>query len=50
VACGADGVMMEVHAHPDQALCDGEQSETPEMFSRTVKELRAVAEAVGRTV
>ena len=42
--------MMEVHAHPDQALCDGEQSETPEMFSRTVKELRAVAEAVGRTV
>ena len=50
VACGADGVMMEVHVHPDQALCDGDQSETPEMFARVVKELRAVAEAVGRTV
>ena len=50
VACGADGVMMEVHVHPDQALCDGDQSETPEMFARVVKELRAVAEAVGREV
>ena len=50
VACGADGVMMEVHPHPDQALCDGDQSETPEMFYMIVKELRAIAEAVGRTV
>ncbi len=50
VACGADGVMMEVHAHPGQALCDGDQSETPEMFGRVVGELRAVAAAVGRTV
>jgi 3-deoxy-7-phosphoheptulonate synthase len=50
VACGADGVMLEVHVHPDQALCDGDQSETPEMFVRLVKELRAVAEAVGRSV
>lgn len=50
VACGADGVMMEVHGHPEQALCDGEQSETPEMFYRVVRELRAIAEAVGRTV
>jgi len=50
VACGADGVMMEVHPHPDQALCDGDQSETPEMFYTIVKELRAIAEAVGRTV
>ena len=50
VACGADGVMMEVHPHPDQALCDGDQSETPEMFYAIVKELRAIAEAVGRTV
>jgi len=50
VACGADGVMVEVHAHPESALCDGEQSETPENFYRLVSELRAVAEAVGRTV
>jgi 3-deoxy-7-phosphoheptulonate synthase len=50
VACGADGVMVEVHCHPDQALCDGDQSETPEMFYKVVKDLRAIAEAVGRTV
>ena len=50
VACGADGVMMEVHPRPGQALCDGDQSETPERFYAIVKELRAVAEAVGRTV
>ncbi len=50
VACGADGLMVEVHAHPEQALCDGEQSETPEMFYKLVRDLRAVAEAVGRTV
>lgn len=48
VACGADGVMVEVHAHPEQALCDGEQSETPEMLFKMVSELRKVAEAVGR--
>jgi len=50
VACGADGVMMEVHAHPEHALCDGDQSETPEMFFQVVSELRKIAEAVGRTV
>ena len=50
VACGADGLMMEVHAHPDQAMCDGDQSETPEMFYQVVKELRLIAEAIGRTV
>ena len=50
VACGADGVMVEVHGHPENALCDGDQSETPEMFYRMVAGLRAVAEAVGRTV
>jgi len=50
VACGADGIMMEVHAHPDKALCDGGQSATPEMFYKVVQELRAIAAAVGRTV
>ncbi|HPB10554.1 MAG TPA: 3-deoxy-7-phosphoheptulonate synthase [Kiritimatiellia bacterium] len=50
VACGADGVMMEVHACPDRALCDGDQSETPEMFYTLVKELRAIAQAVEREV
>ncbi len=50
VACGADGVMVEVHAHPDQAWCDGEQSLTPEIFFKTVGELRAVAQALGRSM
>ena len=50
VACGADGVMMEVHAHPEHALCDGDQSETPEMFYQVVSELRKIAGAVGRTI
>lgn len=48
VAGGADGVMIEVHAHPDQALCDGEQSLTPEQFYKTVSQMRAVAQAIGR--
>lgn len=50
VACGADGIMMEVHGHPECALCDGEQSETPEMFYRIVRDLKKIAEAVDRTV
>ncbi|MDR2849364.1 MAG: 3-deoxy-7-phosphoheptulonate synthase [Verrucomicrobiota bacterium] len=50
VACGADGVMLEVHAHPGEALCDGDQSETPERYHRLVGELRRVAEAVGREI
>lgn len=50
VACGADGVMVEVHAHPGQALCDGEQSQTPEQFQAMTLELRAVAKAMGRTI
>lgn len=49
VACGADGLMVEVHGRPEEALCDGDQSETPEMFYRMVQEVRAVAGAVGRS-
>jgi len=41
---------VEVHSHPDKALCDGDQSETPEMFYDMVAGLRAVAEAVGRKI
>lgn len=49
IACGADGVMIEAHVHPDQALCDGAQSETPESVFAMVKQLKAIAEASGRT-
>jgi 3-deoxy-7-phosphoheptulonate synthase len=48
LAAGADGLMIEVHARPEQALCDGNQSLKPERFARLVAELAAVARAVGR--
>lgn len=48
VAAGADGLMIEVHPHPDQALSDGPQSLTPASFSRLMEQVRAVAAAVGR--
>ncbi|MBC8248697.1 MAG: N-acetylneuraminate synthase family protein, partial [Anaerolineales bacterium] len=48
VAAGADGLIIEVHPHPQRALSDGAQSLRPERFAQLVKELRRVAEAVGR--
>ena len=48
VAAGADGLLVEVHPNPADALSDGAQSLTPEAFSRLVAEVRAVAGAVGR--
>jgi 3-deoxy-7-phosphoheptulonate synthase len=50
IACGADALMVEVHNHPGRALSDGEQSLTPEDYYRLVREARAVALAVGRTI
>ena len=47
VAVGADGVLSEVHPHPEKALCDGPQSLTPEMFEALVHELKPIARAVG---
>ena len=48
VAVGADGVMIEVHNDPQHALCDGQQSVTPEQFDGIMKDIRAIAAAVGR--
>ncbi len=48
VACGADGLLIEVHVNPKVALSDGHQSLYPEQFSRLVQELHLFAEAVGR--
>jgi 3-deoxy-7-phosphoheptulonate synthase len=48
VAAGADGLMIEVHPHPDQALSDGPQSLTPRRFERLMQDVRRVAEVVGR--
>lgn len=48
VAAGADGLMIEVHPHPDEAMSDGAQSLKPETFIKLMEELRQVARAVGR--
>jgi len=48
IAAGADGLMIEVHPDPEQALSDGQQSMHPEDFSRLAGNLKKIAEAVGR--
>ena len=50
VAAGADGLLVEVHPHPDRALSDGAQSLYPEQFDRMMREVRLIAEAIGRRV
>ena len=50
IAAGADGLLVEVHPDPDQALSDGPQSLTPAQLQDLVTRARAVAGAVGRTV
>jgi 3-deoxy-7-phosphoheptulonate synthase len=50
VAVGADGLILEVHPKPEEALSDGPQSLLPEQFAKLMGELRAVALAVGRTI
>ncbi|MBI2898822.1 MAG: 3-deoxy-7-phosphoheptulonate synthase [Planctomycetes bacterium] len=47
VAAGADGIIVEVHPHPEKALCDGQESLTPAEFEKLVGELRPIARAVG---
>ena len=50
IAVGADGLMIEVHIDPANALCDGAQSLKPSKFTALMGELRKVAAAVGRTL
>ncbi len=50
VAAGADGLMIEVHGTPEEAWSDGRQSLKPKRFSKMVKELRGIAQAVGRDI
>jgi 3-deoxy-7-phosphoheptulonate synthase len=47
-ACGADGLLIEVHHDPQSALSDGHQSLTPEQFGRLMKELKPFVKAAGR--
>lgn len=50
VAVGADGLIMEVHYNPEEALCDGDQSLSPAEFNKLMSELPKIAEAVSRQI
>src|SRR5262249_45590098 len=49
VAVGADGLLIEVHTHPEAALSDGPQALLPGMFEELVGQVRALAPVIGRT-
>ena len=46
IAAGADGLIVEVHPRPEEALSDGGQSLKPERFAQMVREVRAIAQIV----
>ena len=48
IAAGADGLMIEVHPHPEVALSDGDQSLTPENFTSVMKEVSQIAAIMGK--
>jgi 3-deoxy-7-phosphoheptulonate synthase len=50
IASGADGLLIEMHQNPEQALSDGDQSVTPDQLSNLVDECRRVAVAIGRSL
>jgi 3-deoxy-7-phosphoheptulonate synthase len=50
IAAGADGLIMEVHYKPEEALCDGYQSLSPDEFARLMADLKKIAQAVGREI
>ena len=48
IAAGADGLIIEVHSHPDKALSDGYQSLDPETFKKTLHKIKKLARVVDR--
>ncbi len=50
IAAGADGIMVEVHNNPDEALSDGAQSLYPKQFNELMKEIEIIAGALGKTI
>jgi 3-deoxy-7-phosphoheptulonate synthase len=50
VAAGADGLLVEVHNHPEKALSDGPQALYLEQFEQLMRQLKLIAPAVGRTI
>lgn len=50
VAAGADALMVEVHHEPEKALSDGPQALLPEQFTELMKQIRLIAEVIGRKI
>jgi 3-deoxy-7-phosphoheptulonate synthase len=50
VACGADGLLIEVHPHPERALTDGQQSLSIPQFQNLMSDLKTLAPAINRTL
>jgi len=50
IAAGADGIIVEVHHDPDHAKSDGAQSLFPDQFAQMMKEVRLIAQAIGRSI
>jgi 3-deoxy-7-phosphoheptulonate synthase len=49
-AAGADGILVEVHPNPEQALCDGPQALTPDLFGQLMQTLPGILRATGRSL
>jgi 3-deoxy-7-phosphoheptulonate synthase len=43
IVAGGDGVMIEVHSHPEEALCDGHQAISPQQLSEITRSIHAIA-------
>ncbi len=50
VACGADGLIIEVHPRPEEALCDGPQQIPAADFADFAHEIKALASLLGKTI
>lgn len=50
VAAGADGLIIEVHPNPSEAVCDGPQSVTPGRFGKIMEDLAKMSQAMGRSI
>ncbi len=50
IACGADGIIVEVHHQPENALSDGPQSIYPAQFAQMMNEIERIAPVIGRTL
>ncbi len=50
IAAGADGLIIEVHYQPEKALCDGQQSLSPDEFKSMMTDLGKIADAIGRKI